>query len=426
MHPTTVIESAAELPSHSFSYPARDGSMGRVEVSVVRGKGSLLSDVIADGYAEAQDQGEEGEEGGGVGGGDGSDTSQLEDEEEGGELPPLPEIPRVDRFGFVLESDGSGTSVSGRKAASPLGKAAVKKEDERTKKWLEMLRDWVRWEEKGKVKSRLRKGVPECIRGAAWVMASGGHSWLLTTGMHNPMERYLEKATAAWADKITLDLHRTFPDNILFMTDEGSGQASLLRVLLAYSAYDPGVGYCQGMAFVVALFLMYMSEAQAFATLVSISQTRPGFAFAGLWEPGFPLINVFFHHLTRLLEDHAPDLAQHLEAESVHPSLYATGWFMTLFSNSDLPFVYSLRIMDQVLYEGQKALLRWALAFMLHYKDALLQSDLAGIYGTLKCPPDLPENPDLFVNKTVLKISLPTSRLLELDALYASDSNDTT
>lgn len=31
-------------------------------------------------------------------------------------------------------------------------------------------------------------------------------------------------------------------------------------MLHAYSVYDPEVGYCQGMNYVVAVLLMYMSE----------------------------------------------------------------------------------------------------------------------------------------------------------------------
>ena len=34
----------------------------------------------------------------------------------------------------------------------------------------------------------------------------------------------------------------------------------LTNVLLAYSSYRPEVGYCQGMGFITAMFLMYMTE----------------------------------------------------------------------------------------------------------------------------------------------------------------------
>ena len=34
----------------------------------------------------------------------------------------------------------------------------------------------------------------------------------------------------------------------------------LTNVLTAYSVYKPSVGYCQGMGFITAMFLMYMPE----------------------------------------------------------------------------------------------------------------------------------------------------------------------
>lgn len=40
------------------------------------------------------------------------------------------------------------------------------------------------------------------------------------------------------------DLHRTFPDNILFRS-EASLQSSLFNVLLAYGHHNKAVGYCQ-------------------------------------------------------------------------------------------------------------------------------------------------------------------------------------
>lgn len=39
----------------------------------------------------------------------------------------------------------------------------------------------------------------------------------------------------------------------------------LTNVLLAYSAYREDVGYCQGMGFITAMFLMYMTEEVCFS-----------------------------------------------------------------------------------------------------------------------------------------------------------------
>ena len=49
-------------------------------------------------------------------------------------------------------------------------------------------------------------------------------------------------------------------NHIQFHQRFGQGQRSLFRVLLAYANYDHHVGYCQGMATVVAFLLTYFDE----------------------------------------------------------------------------------------------------------------------------------------------------------------------
>lgn len=42
------------------------------------------------------------------------------------------------------------------------------------------------------------------------------------------------------------DIHRTFPDNVLFRSSSDSGlQTALYNVLLAYGHHNKDVGYCQ-------------------------------------------------------------------------------------------------------------------------------------------------------------------------------------
>ena len=46
----------------------------------------------------------------------------------------------------------------------------------------------------------------------------------------------------------------------MFKEEKGEGQNTLGRVLKAYSNYNTKLGYCQGMGFIAALFLMMMEE----------------------------------------------------------------------------------------------------------------------------------------------------------------------
>lgn len=75
------------------------------------------------------------------------------------------------------------------------------------------------------------------------------------------------------SNDIEKDITRTYPNTKRFA--EADGQNSLRNVLRAYAAYDPEVGYCQGMNFITGLLLMFMpSEAHAFAGLVLLMEDR--------------------------------------------------------------------------------------------------------------------------------------------------------
>ena len=73
-------------------------------------------------------------------------------------------------------------------------------------------------------------------------------------------EALLLLPSSAYDPEICRDLARTFPDHAFFNDSDGEGQRALFNVLHAYAVFDPSVGYCQGMGFVVGLMLTYMSE----------------------------------------------------------------------------------------------------------------------------------------------------------------------
>ena len=62
----------------------------------------------------------------------------------------------------------------------------------------------------------------------------------------------------------------------------------MYNVLRAYSMHDAEVGYCQGMGFLVAMFLGYMQEEDAFWMLHACIRGFPGLpdsAMRGLYLP---------------------------------------------------------------------------------------------------------------------------------------------
>jgi hypothetical protein len=66
---------------------------------------------------------------------------------------------------------------------------------------------------------------------------------------------------------ILKDIDRTFPDHPKF-NDISLGP--LKNILVAYSWYNPEIGYCQSLNYIAGILLLNMSEELAFWTMVCI------------------------------------------------------------------------------------------------------------------------------------------------------------
>lgn len=167
-------------------------------------------------------------------------------------------------------------------------KHAVWLENRRTQKWVKMigkqLEDWevCQLRYAATLKKRIRKGIPEALRGRVWSHLAGSSQMLL----NNPgaYHQLLQTARVPCEETIARDIGRTFPRHSLFRDRSSLGQCALMNVLKAYSLHDPEVGYCQGMGFLSAMFLCYMPEQQAFWLLVAcLNHKRYG--LADLYRP---------------------------------------------------------------------------------------------------------------------------------------------
>jgi len=283
-----------------------------------------------------------------------------------------------------------------------------------------MIKNWDKYEHKkrDKLKRRIRKGIPDSLRSSAWMAFAGIKAKI--TEKPNLYRSLLEKESEH-SEVISRDIHRTFPEHILFRDDlngkKGSGRESLFNVLKAYSIYDPEVGYCQGMGFIVGMFLMYMSEEDSFWMLEYLLR-NPAFFLNGLYSPGFPLLHQFFFQFEELMKKSLPKLYDHLQKEGVSPQIYATQWFITLFAYN-LPFEVVLRLWDILLSEGVKILFRFSIYLMTHYESSFLQMDFAGIVLSLKDMhrQEFIKDPDVLI-QSALKVNITSAGLNQLGRTY--------
>ncbi|KAF7566488.1 GTPase-activating protein [Pyrenophora tritici-repentis] len=194
-----------------------------------------------------------------------------------------------------------------------------------------------------KVKRYARKGYPPEWRGAMWWYYSGGQHMIQQkemVGLYKSLAARVNRGELNKDDKdaIERDLDRTFPDNIHFRpeaaTDLLDGESDdepalihdLREVLSCFALNNPHIGYCQSLNFIAGLLLLFLKQdkEKAFILLTIITQNHLPGAHAR------SLANTEVNVLMMLIKDYLPKTV--------------------------------LRVWDAFLYEGPRALYRYALA----------------------------------------------------------------
>lgn len=152
-----------------------------------------------------------------------------------------------------------------------------------------------------------------------------------------------------------------------FATSAGL-QEGLFGVCKAYALFDEGVGYAQGMNFLVMPLLFNMPEEEAFCLLVRLMNQ---YHLRELFIHDMPGLHKHLYQFERLLEDLEPALYCHLHRRQITPHLYATQWFLTLFAYR-FPLQLVLRIYDLILSEGLEAIIKFGIVLMQKNAETLL------------------------------------------------------
>ncbi|KAJ9144822.1 RabGAP/TBC [Coniochaeta hoffmannii] len=145
-------------------------------------------------------------------------------------------------------------------------------------------------------------------------------------------------------------------------------QEGLFGVCKAYALFDKPVGYAQGMNFLIMPLLFNMPEEEAFCLLVRLMNH---YHLRDVYIEGMPGLHLQLYQFERLLEDLEPALYCHLHRRGISSHLYATQWFLTLFSYR-FPLQLVLRIYDLIFSEGLSAILRFGIVLMQKNAEALL------------------------------------------------------
>ncbi|KAI3317503.1 RabGAP/TBC [Xylariaceae sp. AK1471] len=158
-------------------------------------------------------------------------------------------------------------------------------------------------------------------------------------------------------------------------------QEGLFGVCKAYALFDEGVGYAQGMNFLIMPLLFNMPEEEAFCLLVRLMNQ---YKLRDLFIQDMPGLHMHLFQFERILEDLEPALYCHLHRRGISPHLYATQWFLTLFAYR-FPLQLVLRIYDLIFSEGLSAILRFGIVLMQKNASTLLSmSDMSQLTTFLK------------------------------------------
>ena len=160
-----------------------------------------------------------------------------------------------------------------------------------------------------------------------------------------------------------------------------------------------------------------MPEEDTFAVLVKIMQD---YRMREMFKPSMAELGLCMYQLDTLVQEHIPDLYVHFQSQAIHTNLYASSWFLTLFTTS-LPLVLSCRVMDCFLSEGMEVIFRIALALLTMGKDELLLQDMEGVikYFQKYMPAHFEANQEA-VFKLAFDININQKKMKKLEKEYTT------
>jgi hypothetical protein len=182
------------------------------------------------------------------------------------------------------------------------------------------------------------------------------------------------------SEQIVRDVPRTFSLytehsrylRLQFPADMSSYCVALRSVLVKSAQQEGSVGYCQGMNFLAATFLL--SECSSKLAYVLVSYMLEQCNMKILFNPRCSSLMEYMEYYERRLENHNHKVFCHLRAHEFPPLCYTVEWFTTCFLVSS-PGELSACVIDLILMGFDDIMVRVGLALMDHLETVILQSN---------------------------------------------------
>ncbi|EAR84521.1 rab-GTPase-TBC domain protein (macronuclear) [Tetrahymena thermophila SB210] len=153
-----------------------------------------------------------------------------------------------------------------------------------------------------------------------------------------------------------------------------SGLEQLESILYSFAAYDPQIGYVQGINFIAAHFLYHSEEYIAFWLLVN---TFERFELRDIYLPNLPGLKKHSYILEKILEKIDPELYSHLSESGIKPDMYITPWLFSQFGMM-IPLKYLDIFYENMIQEGWSFFYKFVISYMIEQKQLILEQDPMG------------------------------------------------
>ncbi|CRG97843.1 GTPase-activating protein, putative [Plasmodium gallinaceum] len=189
------------------------------------------------------------------------------------------------------------------------------------------------------------------------------------TFMSENLYRSLKKRNSDFDKIIEKDIYRTFPHNPYFLNKKENMQKKLLDILKVCSLYFKSVGYCQGMNYIAAIFLLvFKNKLDTVRCFISL---LVNFNLKGMFIYNFPELKKVIYQLNILIKAYMPKLFYFFRRKKIKIDFFCINWFMTLFS-LDLSLENTLKLWDIFFLFGLKILIKLSLIILHHHQKKIL------------------------------------------------------
>uniref|UniRef100_A0A7N9CWN3 Rab-GAP TBC domain-containing protein n=1 Tax=Macaca fascicularis TaxID=9541 RepID=A0A7N9CWN3_MACFA len=280
----------------------------------------------------------------------------------------------IDHFGILHETELPPATAREAKQ--------MRREITQKSKWMEMLRQWETYKNSKKLIDRVYKGIPMNIRGQVWSVLLNIQEVKSKNPRTYKVMKEKGKSSSKHIHQIDLDVSETLRTHIFFRDRYGTKQRELFYILLAYSEYNPEVGYCRDLSHIAALFLLYLPEEDAFWALVQLL-ARERHSLQGFHSPNGGTVQGLQDHQEHVVPTSQHKTRWHLDKEGLCVQDSSLGWLLQTL-NDGISLGLTLRLWDVYLLEGEQVLMPMtSIAFKVQRKR-LMKTSRSGLWARFR------------------------------------------